>query len=35
MEIYLDTANLEAIEKYKGLVDGVTTNPLIMAKEGK
>jgi len=35
MKIYLDSANLEAIAKYKGLVDGITTNPLIMAKEGK
>src|SRR5260221_134087 len=33
MKIYLDSANLEAIEKYRGLVDGITTNPLLMAKE--
>lgn len=34
MKIYLDTCNLGAIEAYKGLIDGVTTNPLIMSKEG-
>lgn len=36
MQFYLDTANLEAIKKYNawGVVDGVTTNPSIIAKEG-
>lgn len=33
MKFFLDTANVEAILKYKSLVDGVTTNPAIMAKE--
>jgi transaldolase len=33
MQYYLDTANLEAIKKYQGVVDGVTSNPAIMAKE--
>ena len=37
MHLYLDTANLEAIERYArfGFVDGVTTNPSLIAKEGK
>ncbi|MCF8031039.1 MAG: fructose-6-phosphate aldolase [Desulfohalobiaceae bacterium] len=36
MEFFLDTANLEEIEKAKemGLIDGVTTNPSLLAKEG-
>src|SRR5271155_5164937 len=36
MKIFLDTANVSLIEKYKvmGLVDGVTTNPSLLAKEG-
>lgn len=36
-EIFLDTANIEEIERINqlGLVDGVTTNPTIIAKEGK
>ena len=36
MQIFLDTANLEDIKKYAvyGLVDGVTTNPSLIAKEG-
>ena len=33
MKIYLDTCSLESIEKYKQLVDGITTNPLILSKE--
>lgn len=35
MEFYLDTANLEEIKKYieLGIVDGVTTNPSLIAKE--
>jgi transaldolase len=35
MEIYLDTANLEQIKHYSslGLIDGVTTNPALLAKE--
>ncbi len=36
MEFFLDTANIEDIKKYAtwGLVDGVTTNPSLIAKEG-
>jgi transaldolase len=36
MDIYLDTANLADIKKYAdlGIVDGVTTNPSLIAKEG-
>lgn len=35
MKLFLDTANLDDIKKYAswGLVDGVTTNPSLMAKE--
>lgn len=37
MKIFLDTANLKEIEKAKtlGLVDGITTNPTLLAKEGE
>ena len=37
MKIFLDTANLDEIKKAKalGLVDGVTTNPTLLAKEGE
>ena len=36
MKIFLDTANISAIRMYNdmGLVDGITTNPSLMAKEG-
>jgi transaldolase len=36
MKIFLDTANISAITMYNdmGLVDGITTNPSLMAKEG-
>jgi transaldolase len=36
MKIFLDTANISAIKMYNdmGLVDGITTNPSLMAKEG-
>ena len=36
MKIFLDTANLEEIRKAAelGLVDGITTNPTLIAKEG-
>lgn len=36
MKLFLDTANLADIKKYAawGLVDGVTTNPSLVAKEG-
>lgn len=37
MKFFLDTANLEEIRKGAkwGIVDGVTTNPTLIAKEGK
>jgi transaldolase len=37
VKIFIDTANLNEIRKAKalGLVDGVTTNPTLLAKEGK
>jgi len=36
MKFFLDTADVEAIKKYNawGVVDGVTTNPSLIAKEG-
>ncbi len=36
MKIFLDTANLDSIRKYNdmGLLDGITTNPSLMSKEG-
>lgn len=34
MELFLDSANLEALKKFKPLITGVTTNPAIMAKDG-
>jgi len=37
MKIFLDSANIEEIKQAKdwGLLDGVTTNPTLLAKEGK
>ena len=37
MEIFLDTVNIDDIKKYVnlGIIDGVTTNPALMALEGK
>ena len=37
MKIFIDTANVEEIKKYAklGVIDGVTTNPALVAKEGK
>jgi transaldolase len=37
MKIFIDSANLDEIKKAKamGLVDGVTTNPSLVAKEGR
>lgn len=37
MKIFLDTAHIEDIKTWKktGLIDGITTNPTLMAKEGK
>lgn len=36
MKIFLDTANLESIRRFNdmGLLDGITTNPSLMSKEG-
>jgi transaldolase len=36
MKIFLDTANLASIKQYNdmGLLDGITTNPSLLAKEG-
>lgn len=36
MKLFLDTADLSLIKKYSeyGIVDGITTNPTIIAKEG-
>ncbi len=36
MKIFLDTANIEAIKKWSttGIIDGVTTNPSHLSKEG-
>lgn len=37
MKIFLDTANINEIKEMSefGLVDGITTNPTLLAKEGK
>lgn len=37
MKFFIDTANLDAIREIKamGMCDGVTTNPSLMAKEGR
>lgn len=37
MKLFLDTANIDEIKRINdlGLVDGVTTNPTLIAKEGK
>lgn len=37
MEFYLDTTNIEEIKRIErlGLVDGITTNPSIIAKENR
>ncbi len=37
MKIFLDTANLDELKKGAawGVVDGVTTNPSLIAKEGR
>ena len=36
MKFFLDTANLEQIQEAQdvGILDGVTTNPSLMAREG-
>jgi transaldolase len=33
MKIFIDTANIEDIRKYSFILDGVTTNPSLVAKE--
>lgn len=35
MEIFLDTADINLIEKYRYFIDGVTTNPSLMASSGE
>ena len=37
MQIFIDTANVEAIRKFSriGIIDGVTTNPALVAREGR
>lgn len=37
MEIYIDTAEIDAIKKYwdMGIIDGVTTNPTLIARSGR
>ena len=37
MKFFLDTANLDELKKGAswGIVDGVTTNPTLIAKEGR
>ena len=37
MKIYIDTANIEEIREAAswGILDGVTTNPSLIAKEGR
>ena len=37
MKFFLDTANVEQIKEAKdmGMLDGVTTNPTLVAKESK
>lgn len=37
MQIFIDTANVEAIRKFAriGIIDGVTTNPALVAREGR
>ena len=36
MKLFIDTANLDQIREVNdmGILDGVTTNPTLMAKEG-
>ena len=37
MKIFIDTADVDAIREYNeiGIVDGVTTNPSLVAKTGR
>ena len=34
MEVFLDTSSLQTIEELSWIIDGVTTNPSLVAKEG-
>ena len=37
MEFFLDTADVEVIKEFRetGLINGITTNPSLVAKSGK
>lgn len=35
MKLFLDTANVDDIRKYSFMIDGVTTNPTLIMKEGR
>ena len=35
MQIFIDTAEIPEIERYAYVIDGVTTNPTLLAKLGK
>lgn len=35
MKLFLDSANIDEIKQVRFLIDGVTTNPTLMTKEGK
>lgn len=35
MKIFLDTADIDQIKKYSYIIDGVTTNPTLIAKSGR
>jgi transaldolase len=37
MQIFIDTANVDDIRRFSklGIIDGVTTNPALIAKEGR
>ncbi len=37
MKFFIDTANLEQIKEMQelGIIDGVTTNPTLLSKEGQ
>jgi len=33
MKLFIDTANIEEIREFAWLIDGVTTNPTLVARE--
>jgi len=35
MKLFIDTANIEQIREFAWLIDGVTTNPSLVAREGR